>query len=131
MTELFHQTDLANKRFLITGGGGFIGSHIAHYLLRNGAGLVRVLDNMVNGFQRNIDVLKDFPNFEFIEGDIRDYNTCLTACEGIDYVSHQAALGSVPRSIKEPVYFNEVNITGFGNMLKAACLLYTSPRPRD
>ena len=116
----FHNVDLADKKFLVTGGAGFIGSHLAHYLLLNGAAKVRVLDNMVNGFETNLDVLRSYPAFEFIHGDIRDFETCNKACEGIDYVSHQAALGSVPRSIKEPAYFADVNIGGFTNMLKAA-----------
>jgi UDP-N-acetylglucosamine 4-epimerase len=116
----FHSKDISQNNFLITGGAGFIGGHIAEYLLKNGAAKVRVLDNMVNGFEQNLSVLKAFPAFEFIEGDIRNEIICRQACEGIDYVSHQAALGSVPRSIKEPVYFNEVNVGGFVNMLKAA-----------
>lgn len=116
----FHGKDLANNSFLVTGGAGFIGSHISEYLLKNGAKKVRVLDNLVNGFESNLAVLKNYPAFEFIEGDIRNLETCQQACAGIDYVSHQAALGSVPRSIKEPVYFNEVNVGGFTNMLKAA-----------
>ena len=116
----FHTKDISNDSFLVTGGAGFIGSHIAEYLLKNGAKKVRVLDNMVNGFQKNIDMLKAYPAFEFMEGDIRSMETCMSAVEGIDYISHQAALGSVPRSIKEPVYFNEVNVGGFVNMLKAA-----------
>lgn len=120
MENKFHTKDISGATFLVTGGAGFIGSHISEYLLRNGAKLVRVLDNMANGFEKNLDVLRAYPNVEIINGDIRDLTTCLEACDGIDYVSHQAALGSVPRSIKEPVYFNEVNITGFGNMLKAA-----------
>ncbi len=118
--DLFHKESLADKTFLVTGGAGFIGGHLAEYLLKNGAAKVRVLDNMVNGFESNIDVLKKYPSFEFINGDIRDFETCNNACKGIDYVSHQAALGSVPRSIKEPVYFNEVNVGGFVNMLNAA-----------
>ena len=118
--QLFHNVSLADKSFLVTGGAGFIGSHIAEYLLSNGAGKVRVLDNMVNGFQRNLDILRAYPAFEFMEGDIRDRDICVKACEGMDYVSHQAALGSVPRSIKEPLYFNEVNVGGFVNMLHAA-----------
>jgi UDP-N-acetylglucosamine/UDP-N-acetylgalactosamine 4-epimerase len=118
--ELFHEGSLADKTFLVTGGAGFIGGHLAEYLLQHGAAKVRVLDNMVNGFESNIDVLKKYPAFEFIQGDIRDIDTCQKASEGIDYISHQAALGSVPRSIKEPVYFNEVNVGGFVNMLKAA-----------
>lgn len=116
----FHTKDLSNSNFLVTGGAGFIGGHIAEYLLKNGAKKVRVLDNMVNGFQSNLDILKQYAGFEFIEGDIRNTETCLQACEGIDHVSHQAALGSVPRSIKEPIYFNDVNVGGFVNMLKAA-----------
>lgn len=116
----FHTKDISSNSFLITGGGGFIGGHIAEYLLKNGAAKVRVLDNLVNGFQSNLDVLRQYAAFEFVEGDIRNADTCSNACEGIDYVSHQAALGSVPRSIKEPLYFNEVNVGGFANMLKAA-----------
>jgi UDP-N-acetylglucosamine/UDP-N-acetylgalactosamine 4-epimerase len=116
----FHNRDISKDRFLITGGAGFIGSHIAEYLLKHGAARVRVLDNMVNGFDTNLDILKTYPAFEFIEGDIRDFEICAKACEGIDYVSHQAALGSVPRSIKEPVYFNDVNVGGTVNMLNAA-----------
>jgi UDP-N-acetylglucosamine 4-epimerase len=117
---LFHHKDISKDSFLVTGGAGFIGSHIAEYLLQHGAKKVRVLDNMVNGFQKNLDILRAYPAFEFMEGDIRNEETCMLACEGMDYVSHQAALGSVPRSIKEPVYFNEVNVGGFVNMLKAA-----------
>jgi len=116
----FHTKDITQHNFLITGAAGFIGGHIAEYLLKNGAAKVRVLDNMVNGFDKNLDILRQYPAFEFIEGDIRNEETCQKACSGIDYVSHQAALGSVPRSIKEPVYFNEVNVGGFVNMLKAA-----------
>jgi UDP-N-acetylglucosamine/UDP-N-acetylgalactosamine 4-epimerase len=116
----FHEGSLSDKKFLITGGAGFIGSHLAEYLLMHGAAKVRVLDNMVNGFETNLAVLQKYPAFEFINGDIRDFETCNKACEGIDYISHQAALGSVPRSIKEPVYFNEVNVGGFVNMLNAA-----------
>ena len=116
----FHNKDLSNSNFLITGGAGFIGGHIAEYLLKNGAKKVRVLDNLVNGFQTNLDILRQYDAFEFIEGDIRNTETCQQVCNGIDYVSHQAALGSVPRSIKELSYFTEVNIGGFANMLKAA-----------
>lgn len=116
----FHTKDLSESSFLITGGAGFIGSHVGEYLLKNGAKKIRVLDNLVNGFKTNLDILQKYNAFEFIEGDIRNIDTCQQACMGIDYVSHQAALGSVPRSIKEPVYFNEVNVGGFTNMLKAA-----------
>lgn len=120
MSNIFHTKDISNDSFLVTGGAGFIGSHIAEYLLKHGAKKVRVLDNMVNGFEANLSVLRNYPAFEFIKGDIRDAETCLQACDGIDYVSHQAALGSVPRSINEPIYFNEVNVNGFTNMLKAS-----------
>lgn len=120
MENNFHSKDITNSSFLVTGGAGFIGSHVAAYLLKNGAKKVRVLDNLVNGFQTNLDILRAYSGFEFIEGDIRNADTCQQACAGMNYVSHQAALGSVPRSIKEPVYFNEVNVGGFVNMLKAA-----------
>ena len=120
MANIFHTKDLSNLSFLITGGAGFIGGHIAEYLLQHGAKKVRVLDNLVNGFQTNLDKLRSFDAFEFMEGDIRSAAVCLQACKGMNYVSHQAALGSVPRSIKEPLYFNEVNVGGFVNMLKAS-----------
>lgn len=120
MNNIFHDKDLSNKSFLVTGGAGFIGSHIAEYLLVNGAGKVRVLDNMVNGFQSNLDILKAHTAFEFIEGDIRNPEICYQACKGINYVTHQAALGSVPRSIKNPQLTNEVNVGGFVNILKAS-----------
>ncbi len=116
----FHTKDISQSNFLITGGAGFIGGHIAEYLLKNGAAKVRVLDNMVNGFDINLAILRQYPAFEFVEGDIRNEDTCQQVCRDINFVSHQAALGSVPRSIKEPVYFNEVNVGGFVNMLKAS-----------
>lgn len=120
MMDNFHIQDLSNSRFLVTGGAGFIVGHIAEYLLKSGAKKVRVLDNLVNGFESNLSILKQYPAFEFIESDIRNTETCLQACEGIDFISHQAALGSVPRSMKEPVYFSEVNISGTVNIFKAA-----------
>lgn len=120
LNPTFHTKDLSNSSFLVTGGAGFIGSHIAEYLLKNGAGKVRVLDNMANGFKSNLSILRQYSSFEFVEGDIRNIDVCQQACTGIDYVSHQAALGSVPRSIREPVYFNEVNVGGFVNVLTAA-----------
>ena len=119
--EWLNNSPLGDGGFLVTGGAGFIGSHIAEYLLKNGAKKVRVLDNLVaNGTRTNLEILQQYPNFEFIEGDIRNAETCLQATVGIDYVSHQAALGSVPRSIQEPIYFTEVNVSGFVNMLKAS-----------
>ena len=120
MKNTFHTKNLSDKSFLVTGGAGFIGGHIAEYLLVNGAAKVRVLDNMVNGFTTNLTILNKYPAFEFIEGEIRNLEICQTACSGIDYVSHQAALGSVPRSIKEPFYTNDVNVGGFVNVLKAS-----------
>jgi UDP-N-acetylglucosamine 4-epimerase len=114
-----HTTDLSQLSFLITGGGGFIGSNLAEYLLKYKAKKVRVLDNFSNGHRENLTEFMDHPAFELIEGDIRDLDTCKQAMEGIDYVSHQAALGSVPRSINDPATTNEVNISGFLNMMIA------------
>lgn len=108
-----------NTKFLVTGGAGFIGSNLAEYLVNQGY-YVRVLDNLATGKKENIAALLDKSNFEIIEGDIRLLDDCLKACEGIDYVLHQAALGSVPRSIKDPKTTNDVNITGTLNMLIAA-----------
>ena len=106
---------------LITGGAGFIGSNLVeHFLEDERVGLVRVLDNLSNGYIENIQEFFDHPRFEFIEGDIRDYETCLKACKGIDKISHQAALGSVPRSIENPMQSTEVNILGTVNLMYAA-----------
>ncbi|WP_161891118.1 SDR family oxidoreductase [Pontibacter russatus] len=116
----YHNTDLSRLSFLITGGAGFIGSGIVQYLLRYGAKKVRVLDNFSTGSYANIDAFKEDPAFELVVGDIRDLQTCRDSLEGVDYVSHQAALGSVPRSINDPLLSNEVNVTGFLNMLVAA-----------
>lgn len=110
---------LKGKQFLITGGAGFIGSHIATYLLENGA-KVRVLDNLLTGRMSNIEKHLTNPDFEFIEGDITDLETCKKACQGVDMISHQAALGSVPRSLLFPEKTNEINVGGFLNMLIAA-----------
>jgi UDP-N-acetylglucosamine/UDP-N-acetylgalactosamine 4-epimerase len=106
---------------LITGGAGFIGSNLVEYFLEDErVGLVRVLDNLSNGYIENIQEFFNHPRFEFIEGDIRDFDTCFKACEGIDKISHQAALGSVPRSIENPMQSTEVNILGTVNLMYAA-----------
>lgn len=115
----YHREDLSSFHFLVTGGAGFIGSNIVTYLLKHGAGKVRVLDNLSTGFKENIKESEQLPNFEFIEGDIRDLDTCEVAMQGIHYVLHQAALGSVPRSINDPITSNDVNVNGFLNMLVA------------
>ena len=104
---------------LVTGGAGFIGSNLCKVLLDNGNKVV-CLDNLSTGKLENIDELKRYSAFSFIEGDIRDLNDCLKACEKVDYVLHQAALGSVPRSINDPITSNDVNVSGFLNMLVAA-----------
>lgn len=115
----YHTDDLSKYKFLVTGGAGFIGSNIVEYLLKYGAGHVRVLDNLSNGYFENIKDFMELPNFEFILGDIRDFDTCKKALEGIDFVTHQAALGSVPRSIGDPITSNDVNVSGFLNILTA------------
>ena len=115
----YHNKDLSKLSFLVTGGAGFIGSNIVEYLLKYGAAKVRVLDNFSNGYRENLTEFMNHPSFELLEGDIRDLDTCKKAMENIDYVSHQAALGSVPRSINDPKTSNEVNISGFLNMMIA------------
>ena len=116
----YHNQSLSENTFLVTGGAGFIGSNIGEYLLQYGAAKVRVLDNFITGHRKNIESFLDNPSFKLITGDIRDLDTCRYAADGIDYVLHQAALGSVPRSINDPVTTNEINISGFLNMLVAA-----------
>ncbi len=116
----FHQNDLSKFSFLITGGAGFVGSNIVEYLVKYNAGKIRILDNLSNGFIENIAPFMELPNVEFIKGDITNYETCVNACMGIDYISHQAALGSVPRSISAPIPTNDSNVSGFLNVLTAA-----------
>lgn len=110
---------LSNSKILITGGAGFIGSNLVEYFLRNNNEVV-CLDNLSTGHRKNIIEFLDHPNFQMVEGDIRDLDTCKSAVRDCEFVFHQAALGSVPRSIKDPVTTNSVNIDGFLNMLTAA-----------
>jgi UDP-N-acetylglucosamine 4-epimerase len=105
--------------FLVTGGAGFIGSNLCEVLLDKGY-KVRCLDDLSNGKQANVDLFIDNPNYTFIKGDIRDLDTCMKACEGVDYVLNQAAWGSVPRSIEMPLLYEEINIRGTLNMMEAA-----------
>ncbi|WP_034039878.1 SDR family oxidoreductase [Wocania ichthyoenteri] len=110
---------LAGKKVLITGGAGFIGSNLCETLLLNNINVV-CLDNFSTGKRNNIEPFLNDSNFDLIEGDIRNLEDCHKACKGTDYVLHQAALGSVPRSINDPITTNDVNVSGFLNMLVAA-----------
>ena len=113
------EINFTNKRILVTGGAGFIGSNLCEALLNNDNKVV-CLDNFATGKRENILEFFEDPNFILIEGDIRKLDDCLKATKDVDYVLHQAALGSVPRSIKDPITSNDVNISGFLNMLVAA-----------
>ena len=110
---------LKGSRFLVTGGAGFIGSNLCETLVNRGYP-VRCLDNFSTGKRENLASFESNPNFELVEGDIRDFQTCSAACQGIDYVLHQAAWGSVPRSIEFPLMYEEINIKGTLNMMEAA-----------
>ena len=110
---------LSSSKVLVTGGAGFIGSNLCEALLEKGA-VVVCLDNFATGKRENLVAFKDNANFTPLEGDIRNLEDCKTAVEGVDYVLHEAALGSVPRSINDPITSNDVNISGFLNMLVAA-----------
>ena len=110
---------ITNKTVLVTGGAGFIGSNLCESLLDNN-NIVRCLDNLSTGKKENITPFLTNNNFTFLEGDIRNLETCINAVEGVDIILHQAALGSVPRSIDDPITTNDVNINGFLNMLIAA-----------
>ena len=110
---------IKDSKVLVTGGAGFIGSNLIEVLLEQDNKLV-CLDNFLTGKRENIETFSGNPDFILIEGDIRDFGTCRKACEGVDYVLHQAALGSVPRSIEDPMSSAEINISGFVNMLFAA-----------
>lgn len=107
------------SKFLVTGGAGFIGSNLCEAILIMGY-KVRCLDDLSTGKQINVDMFLDNPNYEFIKGDIKDFDTCMKACEGVDYVLNQAAWGSVPRSIEMPIFYCKNNIEGTLNMLEAA-----------
>ena len=111
--------ELSNKKILVTGGAGFIGSNLCEALLKKNNKVV-CLDNFTTGKRENLEELLKDSNFTIIEGDIRKLEDCLKATKGVDYVLHQAALGSVPRSLKDPITSNEVNVTGFLNMLVAS-----------
>lgn len=105
--------------FLVTGGAGFIGSNLCEAILNLGC-KVRCLDDLSTGKQSNVDLFINNPNYEYIKGDIKDLDTCMKACTGVDYVLNQAAWGSVPRSIEMPLFYCANNITGTLNMLEAA-----------
>ncbi len=114
-TVTFHRRDT----FLVTGGAGFIGSNLCEALLTKGY-RVRCFDNLSTGKRENVALFLGNPNYTFIKGDIRDFSSCMEACKNIDYVLHQAAYGSVPRSIENPLLYEEINIKGTLNMLEAA-----------
>ena len=110
---------LSDKKILVTGGAGFIGSNLCEELLRLGNKVI-CLDNFATGKRENLVNFLNNPDFTFIKGDIRNLENCLKASKDVDYILHQAALGSVPRSIKDPITSNDVNVSGFLNMLVAA-----------
>ncbi len=114
------QSEITQKSFLVTGGAGFIGSNLVGFLLKNNAKEVRVLDNFSTGYKSNIEEFLTNPSFKLITGDITLFEDCINATKDIDIVLHQAALGSVPRSIKDPIATNNANINGFLNMLNAS-----------
>ena len=111
--------ELGNKVILVTGGAGFIGANLCEALLEKGNKVI-CLDNFSTGKNENIKEFFEHPNFKLIEGDIRKLEDCIKATNGVEYVLHQAALGSVPRSIKDPLTSNDVNVGGFLNMLVAS-----------
>lgn len=116
----YHTADLSSYTFLVTGGAGFIGCNIVSYLVQHQAGKIIIYDNLSTGYKENIEEFLSLPNVVFLEKDICNYDDVLAAMQGVDFVLHQAALGSVPRSINDPRTTNEVNITGMLNVLHAA-----------
>ncbi len=129
----YHTADLSQYNFLVTGGAGFIGSHLVEYLLQHNAKQVRVIDDLSNGSLKNLQNAIEHPHFQFIKGDITYAEDCeMAVAGGIDFVLHQAALGSVPRSIAKPEATHHANVTGTLNMLVASqkvgvkCFVYAS-----
>ena len=116
----FHQEDISKHTFLVTGGAGFIGSNIVTYLMKYNAGKVIVLDDLSNGYKKNIEQFIGQSNFQFIEGDITDFELVSQVMKDVDYVTHQAALGSVPRSIENPLATHHANTTGLLTILTCA-----------
>ena len=119
MFHTYHEGNLENYSFLVTGGAGFIGSNLVEYLIDHQAKKIRIVDNLSTGFLKNIEPFLSLSNVEFIQDSITNPDVCMQACQGIDYVLHQAALGSVPRSLANPIASNEANVTGFLNILWA------------
>ena len=117
--KVMDKGNLKNSKILVTGGAGFIGSNLIEYFLKNNNEVI-CLDNLSTGHRKNITEFLSNPNFQFMEGDIRDLDTCKRAVRDCEYVFHEAALGSVPRSINDPATTNSVNIDGFLNMLIAS-----------
>ncbi|MFN4235049.1 MAG: SDR family oxidoreductase [Bacteroidia bacterium] len=120
MSYIYHSKDLSQFSFLVTGGAGFIGSNIVKYLVQHNAGKIRIIDNLCNGYKYNIEEYLQLSNVEFIEADLTDIEVCKKAVIGIDFISHQAALGSVPRSIVNPIATHNANVNAFMNLMVAA-----------